>query len=53
MKNLLAIASILSLSPVLFSFQVLAGTITQNGTQLLSNSDVSFPTINPINLYLF
>ena len=47
MKNLLAIASFLSFSPVLLSSQVLAGTITQNGNQLLNNPNVSFPTISP------
>ncbi|CCQ56072.1 hypothetical protein WH8501_01755 [Crocosphaera watsonii WH 8501] len=47
MKNYRAIASCLSLSPLLLSSSVLAGTITQNGTQLLNNPDVSFPTISP------
>ena len=47
MKNFLAIASFLSFSPVLLSSQVLAGTITQNGNQLLNNPNVSFPTISP------
>ena len=47
MKNFLAISSFLSFSPVLLSSQVLAGTITQNGNQLLNNPNVSFPTISP------
>ncbi len=37
----------LSTVSLLCTNTVLAGTITQNGSELLNNPNVSFPTINP------
>ena len=37
----------LSTASILCPNTVLAGTITQNGSELFNNPNVSFPTINP------
>ncbi|MGK7881581.1 MAG: PEP-CTERM sorting domain-containing protein [Crocosphaera sp.] len=39
--------SSLSTASILWTNTVLAGTITQNGSELFNNPNVSFPTINP------